>query len=353
MRDTVSLRNSHDRRHRKKTGCYVALHPSPAFAGAGLLRRTQQYASFLRIRPPCLRPFYDAVPLLQLFKTLCEVVMITTAQEDYIGQYAYVPEHILQYVTPISQTEPYLFGDFLVYAKKGHFILVGYPLKETFEEKRLGRALEDAVQCLKPVSVALIAPAIPPSLQQGSSPSTDYYFRLDLSTLSISQKSRNMLRRAGRELSVGKNPHFDQEHKKIVEEFLKSHAADEATRFIFQRIDAYLDSSKTASIFEARTGDGDLVAFDIAEFMPRDYAVYMFNFRSETRHVPGASDLLLSAVMQQAITEGKKYINLGLGINPGVSFFKEKWGGAVFLPHVFCLYHPPRKGLMEMLLRRL
>jgi hypothetical protein len=279
--------------------------------------------------------------------------MITTAQEDYIEQYAYLPEHIPRYVTPISQTEPHLFGDYLVYAKKGHFILVGYPLNEAFEEGRLGRALEDAVQCLKPVSVSLIAPAIPPSLQQGSSPSMDQYYRLDLSTLSISQKSRNMLRRAGRELSVGKNPHFDQEHKKIVEEFLKSHSADEATRFIFRRIDAYLSSSKTASIFEARTGDGDLVAFDIAEFMPKDYAVYMFNFRSHTRYIPGASDLLLSTVMQQAIAEGKKYINLGLGINQGVSFFKEKWGGAVFLPHAFCLYHPPRKGLLEMLLQRL
>ena len=33
--------------------------------------------------------------------------MITAAQEDYIEQHAYVPEHIPQYVTPISQTEPH------------------------------------------------------------------------------------------------------------------------------------------------------------------------------------------------------------------------------------------------------
>jgi hypothetical protein len=279
--------------------------------------------------------------------------MITTAQEVYIEQHAYVPEHIPQYVTPISQTEPHLFGDFLIYARKGHFILVGYPLNEACEEKRLGRALEDAVKCLKPESVSLIAPAIPPSLPNGPHPPTDQYYRLDLSSISISQKMRNMLRRAGRELSVGKNTHFDREHKKMVEEFLKTHSLDEATRFIFQRIDTYLSSSKTASVFEARTGDGELVAFDVAEFKPRDYAVYMFNFRSESRYIPGASDLLLSAVMQQAIAEGKKYINLGLGINPGVTFFKEKWGGEVFLPYAFCLYHPPRKGFLEMLFQRL
>lgn len=279
--------------------------------------------------------------------------MITTAQEDHIVHHAYVPEHIPQYVAPISQTEPHLFGEFLVYAKKGHFILVGYPLNESFEEKRLERALEDAVESLKPASVSLIAPAIPPSLRQDPHSPADNYYRLDLSTVSISQKLRNMLRRAGRELSVGKNLQFGEEHRKIVDAFLKTHSTDEETRFIHQRIDAYLASSKTASIFEARTGDGVLVAFDIAEFKPRDYAVYMFNFRSETRYIPGASDLLFSAVMGQAIAEGKKYINLGLGINPGVAFFKAKWGGVAFLPHSFCVYHPPRKGFLETLLRRL
>ena len=72
--------------------------------------------------------------------------MITAAQEDYIERHAYLPEHIPEYVTAISQTEAFLFGDFLAYAKKGHFILVGYPLEEAFEEKRMEEALEEAVK---------------------------------------------------------------------------------------------------------------------------------------------------------------------------------------------------------------
>ncbi len=279
--------------------------------------------------------------------------MITTAQEDYIELHAYVPEHIPQYVAPISQAEPHLVGEFLVYTKKDLFVLVGYPLNGAFEAKRLEETLADAIGRFKPESVSLIAPAIPRSLQQEPPSPTDHYYRLDLSTVSISQKLRNMLARAGRELSVGKSLGFDQEHKKIVEEFLENHRLDESTRFIFRRIDTYLCSSKTASVFEARTVDGDLVAFDIADFKPRDYAVYMFNFRSQTHYTPGASDLLLSAVIGQATAEGKKYINLGLGINRGVTFFKAKWGGAAFLPHAFCLYRPPRKGILEMLLRKL
>lgn len=279
--------------------------------------------------------------------------MITAAQEAYIGHHAHVPEQIPEYVTSISQTEPHLFGDFLVYARRGHLILVGYPLNEPFVEKNLLKALDDAVECLKPESISLVAPAIPHSLLQGPHPPTDHYYRLERSAVSTSQKLRNMVRRAGRELSVRNNRDFNQEHRNMVEEFLKGHPADDATRFIFRRIDAYLSSSGTASLFEARAGDGELVAFDVAEFKPRDYAVYMFNFRSGSRYLPGASDLLLSAIVEQAFTEGKKYINLGLGINPGVAFFKEKWGGTPFLPHAFSLYHPPKKGLLAMLLENL
>ncbi|MHB8771215.1 MAG: hypothetical protein ACYC7J_09470 [Syntrophales bacterium] len=279
--------------------------------------------------------------------------MITAGQEEYIEQYAYVPEHILPYVASISQAEPHLLGNYLVYGKKGHIIFIGYPFEEAPDQKRLERALEEANQRLKPESVSLIAPAIPPFLPQGPSSPTDHYYRLDLSSLALSQKLRNMVTRAKRELAVGKGAHFDQEHRGMVEAFLASHSVDEATGFIFRRIDAYLSSSTTASIFEARTGDGSLVAFDIADFKPRDYAVYMFNFRSESRYIPGASDLLLSAVIQRAAAEGKKYVNLGLGINPGVIFFKQKWRSEAFLPYAFRLYRPPRKGLLEMLLQRL
>jgi hypothetical protein len=279
--------------------------------------------------------------------------MITAKQQRYIEDYAYVPEHIPHYVTAISQMEPFLFGDFLSYAKKGHLIFIGYPLKEPFEEKRMGRVLEDTVKRLKSESISLIAPSIPSSLNDCVHPPSDHYYRLELSALSISQKLRNMLSRAGQELSVEKNRNFDEEHSKMVDDFLKTHPMDEATQFIFERIGDYFSSSTTVWVFDARNKRGKLVAFDVAEFKPKAYALYMFNFSSDALYVPGASDLLLSEVIQQAKTERKKYINLGLGINPGVTFFKRKWGGEVFLPYSFCLYYPSGKEILETLLPKL
>ena len=279
--------------------------------------------------------------------------MITTRQQRYIEDYAYVPEHLSQYVTAISQTEPFLIDEFLIYAKKDRLIFVGYPLEENFNERQLIRSLENAIKRFKPKEIALTAPSIPSSINGRPHPPSDYYYRLDLSTLSISQKLRNMLKRAGRELFVEKNKNFDEEHRKMVEEFVKAHPVDEATRLIFQRIGKYLSSSKTAWVFNARNRIGNLVAFDVAEFGPNDYAIYMFNFSSDALYVPGASDLLLYQLIQQARTERKKYINLGLGINPGVTSFKKKWGGAIFHPYTFCFYDRSGEEILEVLLPKL
>jgi hypothetical protein len=279
--------------------------------------------------------------------------MITRAERGYIEENAYLPEHIPQYVTAVSKTEPFLFDDYIVHAKRNHLIFVGYPLQDPFDEKQMGKALENAMKRFKPGSVALIAPMIPSYMNGCDHPPPDHYYRLDVSALSISQKLRNMLSRASRELAVEKTRKFGREHKKLVDNFLDTHPVDEGTQFIFKRIDKYVSSSTTAWVFDARTSRGELVGFDIAEFKPRDYTIYMFNFSSGALYVPGASDLLLFEVIQQAKTESKKHINLGLGINQGVTFFKKKWGGVAFLPYAFTLYHPPRKENLETLLQKL
>jgi len=279
--------------------------------------------------------------------------MITVSQQRYIEDYAYVPEHLSHYVTAISQTEPFLIDDFLIHIKGDHLIFVGYPLRGPWGEKQMVRVLEKAIQRFKPKTVALTGPDIPSSLKNCVHPPPDHYYRLDLSSISISQKLRNMLKRADKELSVEKGHTLDEEHRNMVEEFLKTHPVDKATGFIFQRIGYYLSSSETAWVFDARTEGGELVAFDVAEFKPKDYAFYMFNFGSDASYVPGASDLLLSIVIQQAKTERKKYINLGLGINRGVTFFKKKWAGMPFLPYASCLYHPSRREDLDALLQKL
>jgi hypothetical protein len=71
----------------------------------------------------------------------------------------------------------------------------------------------------------------------------------------------------------------------------------------------------------------------------------MFNLRSTKDNVPGASDLLFHEMVNISQSEGKRAINLGLGIHPGIRRFKEKWGGVPFLSYSSALVHRKPLGL--------
>ncbi|MFZ5821131.1 MAG: hypothetical protein ACOYYJ_14650 [Chloroflexota bacterium] len=258
--------------------------------------------------------------------------MITDPERAYIAERAYLPEHLPHYVTAISRTEPFLLGDFVAHLAGTHLVFVGYPLTGDFEAGKMLEALEQAQGRFEASRVSLLAPPLPHP-PQGCSPSpADQYFRLDLSRLRLPKKTRNMLARARREVTVETGT-FGREHKRLVEEFVRAHRLDAAERFIFQRVGEYA-KCESALVFEARTARGDLAAFDVAEFGAREYAFYMFNFRARRRSVPGASDLLLAHIIEHAQADGKRFLNLGLGIDAGVAFFKKKWGATPFLEHI-------------------
>jgi hypothetical protein len=162
-----------------------------------------------------------------------------------------------------------------------------------------------------------------------------------------------MLKRAGRDLVVERSRRLEKEHHQMVKEFLKTHKVDEASQFIIKRIPEYLSSAPSVWVFSAREKGGALAAFDIAEFGARHYAIYMFNFTSRSHYIPGASDLLLSEVINCAREENKEFINLGLGINTGVTFFKKKWGGVPLYPYNFCLTSLLKQDTQDSLLNKL
>ncbi len=279
--------------------------------------------------------------------------MITDNELNSILEQAYIPEQVTDYVTAVSGAEPFLFGDFVAYRKEERLIFIGYSLLNDFKEKRVKKALEEAVRRFKPIRVALIAHSVPSSVLPDTPPSYDQYYRLDLTDLYVSQKVRNMINRAGRLLKVERRKNLNKAHEELIHEFLRDHPVGRETQFIFERIPHYLSCSETAWAFDARAEGGDVVAFDVAEMGPKSYGFYMFNFTSRNRFVPGASDLLLWEIIQQAKSEGKRYLNLGLGINPGVTFFKEKWGGKPFVPYAFVDYAPAGAVQLDGLFQKL
>lgn len=279
--------------------------------------------------------------------------MIHQAEIEFIQTHAYVPEHLVSYISAISGAEPFLFDNYLCCSKDEVLIFIGYPLGVPFREKEAKAILDKAVKKLKPHIISLIAPAIEKQLGTITQRSSDQYYRLSLDSFAPTTTVKNMVRRASRELAVERGNRWGKEHDGLISEFLAAHHVSPETAGIFHRIPYYIAASQTVILLNARTWEGSLIAFDVADFGSKDYLFYMFNFASRRHYVPGASDLLLSEVVGIAREQGKKFVNLGLAINEGVTFFKKKWGGVPFLGHELLVCEASRAGIIDSLLGRL
>ena len=255
--------------------------------------------------------------------------MLSSNEHNRIYQQAYVPEHLPDYVAAISGSEPYLFQDYLCYLHSNHLIFIGYPLGD--DPAEISRVYQAACERLNPRAIMLVADDLS-SLPEGSQTQpADRYYRLDLPLKSLSPDVAYMVRRAERELKIEAGQ-FGREHKRLIKDFIGRQNLSDEQIHIFKQVQRYMKRSKTAHLLEARKA-GRLVAFSIVDMGSARYAFYQFNFRTAKIAVPGASDLLFNKMVQLAQSEGKQAINLGLGINPGIRRFKEKWGGEPFLAH--------------------
>ncbi|MGD8226469.1 MAG: hypothetical protein PVH82_13525 [Desulfobacteraceae bacterium] len=259
--------------------------------------------------------------------------MLDREERRLVYEHAYLPEHLPDYVEAVSGAEAYLMDDYLCFKRRNHLIFVGYPLKN--KTRNTQKAYDAACKRFRPTTIAIVAPEIwlPPETYEAHP--EDCYYRLDLPLASIKSEVAYMVRRANRDLKVNTGT-FAKEHKKLVKVFLSSHELSQEQKEIYKGIPPYLKRSSSALLLEARRGD-DLVAFNIVDMGSANYAFYLFNIRSVKENVPGASDLLFHEMVKKAEAEGKKALNLGLGIHPGVRRFKEKWGAKPFLTHASAL----------------
>lgn len=253
--------------------------------------------------------------------------MLNDQDRKRIYRHACIPEHLPDYVGAVSGGEPFLHRNYLYFLVKKHLIFIGYPLESHSDHP--ARIYDFICERFQPTSAAVIASAIWLPTEQYDQQASDRYYRLDLPIPPIDSAVAYMLRRAQRELQVTRGS-FGKEHKKIIKAFVADHHFNRHQKHLFKYIPQYLKTSDSAVLIEARRGK-ELAAFNIVDLGAADYAFYLFSFRSKKINVPGASDLIFHEMVDLAHVEGKKTVNLGLGINSGIRRFKEKWGGRPFL----------------------
>jgi len=276
--------------------------------------------------------------------------MITEEQEREILRKAYVPEQIVGLMRILSGGEPFLIHDFLCLAGEGWLIVIGYPLEGDFRTGPLEKALREAVGRFRPVHLWFAAPEVPPSFSASCSErESDFYYLLDLQSLSVNRALMRAVQRASKELTVERSTGMSREHEALIREFLRRQGPGPRVRELFLAMPRYVSRSSGCTVLSAWDHEGRLAAMYVVELSAESFATYLVGCHSREHYVPHASDLLFYEMILLAKGHAKRAINLGLGVNQGIRRFKEKWGGVPWLRYEFCGCTSPKGRLLQML----
>jgi class 3 adenylate cyclase len=275
--------------------------------------------------------------------------MIGPDRLSRVSAEAAVPEQVVAYVTAVAGSRPRLVGACVGYASDGDVVLVGYPLHDPRDEQAMAAAVQEALRIPGLRRITVVGPARPPQAPAQSRLMQDSYLFLSLPRPAPRQKLRNLLRRADRELTIDSGRYCGEDHMALVGRYLDERGLEAGTRHIFRQLPTYLQASPRSLLFSARRADGRLVAFCVGEFVSLSTAFFMFCFRDRDLAPPGSTDVLLAELLDEASRRGQIRMNLGLGINAGVRFFKQKWGAEALLPYVQVSWEPASRGFFSHL----
>lgn len=275
---------------------------------------------------------------------------------DNITAMAQTPDQLIPYVEAVSGMKSIPCGDCVLHTYEGSAVLVAYAPHDPLDCDHMDKAVENALKETELTELTVLGPAIPHAAPIHFTKNEDMYWGIKLDQLQKSPRLKNMLKRASRDLKVlsaSGEEAWTGEHDKLLEDFCERKKAElsDGSKFIFKQLKKYLSRSQEALLFSAWDGEDRLNACAIGDFSAFSTAFYMFSFRYKDA-VPGSSDLLLNYIVNEAIARGYERLNLGLGINGGVEFFKKKWGAMPLFPYVESSWKIKRKSWFARLLGR-
>jgi hypothetical protein len=253
--------------------------------------------------------------------------MLTSEEEAYILEQAYVPEHCIGLMTHVSGGEPYLIDDFFLCRKENWIILIGYPLKDNFTSDKLEAVFDKVKRKFRPEFVSLVAPQLPSSLAVNCQETeSDAYFTLETQKPVIRGPVKRNLRKAQQNLRVEFSSGMQDGHRELMHEFVARTLLSERVKRLLFKMPEFVAGSDTALVLNAWDKAHKLAAFYVVDLEAKRFSNYITGCHSKKNYVRGASDLLLFELINLSLKYDKPYIHLGLGVNAGIRRFKAKWG---------------------------
>ena len=263
--------------------------------------------------------------------------MITPEQQEWINAHAYVPEHCVRLMTGVSGGEPFLIEDYFCCLTGDVLIVVGYPLGREFEPQDLEMALNRMKMRFRPKRISLAAPEVPSSLTNSCSErETDQYYTLDLNSLTIPAALRRTIAKAARNLRIEHGNALSGAHEELAREFVGLVNPPSRVKALLFKMWDYVGATDDSVVLSTWDRDEKLAAFYVLDFSTTLFSTYVIGCHSKRNYVSGASDVLASEMIRLSLQRDKQYIHLGLGVNPGIRRFKEKWGGVPSMRYEMC-----------------
>lgn len=293
---------------------------------------------------------------------------------DYTAR-ALVPEHLEHYVRSLGPCTPMRVSDFLAWKRGSSLILAGYPREEgdffcqsgTANAERiaaacsgLDTALAQALELPFVENMTVLAPMSPAGTPPNALIHRDMYHGVDLGQIKPSGKLANMLRRAGRDIAVETGSAWTKEHDALLAGVITLMRQRKGARqlsgdsaVLFSRIPNLVRQNPDKIVlYSARRKDSQTLAgFVAGDHSSYTTSFYLFALKAPDAP-PGTADALLQAFLQHSRDLGQIRSNLGLSINDGIRFFKEKWGATPWFPLVECSFKKPSKGFFARLFGR-
>lgn len=260
--------------------------------------------------------------------------MLSSGQEKFILQHAYVPEHIINLMVGLSQAEPFYENGYIFFVKKGILIFIGYRLPEISPGEDFSPFMQRSMKKFPSEVTWFIAPEIPSSLMnEVKERESDFYYILRTGSANFSPRLLRATQKAAQKLTVTKSHEFSPEHILLTKEYAAQENIPPRIKELFGRLADYVKYSSTSLILSAWDERGKLSAYYVLELAGARFITYVLGGYSRENYVPHASDLLFYEMYKLAQELDKEYVHLGLGVNEGIRKFKIKWGGLPYLPY--------------------
>lgn len=264
---------------------------------------------------------------------------------------AKVPEHSLPLMEAISRGKPMLLDSWLFFSQDDWLMAIGYPLQGQFDVHSFDAALRKARERTGASSIFAIAPDMPARLQS-KIVERDRYYALPVQA-KIPSRLKNQAAKAAQGLTVSQGARFTAAHRRLWAEFLERKEKTMSPRVaaLYAATPGAMASGRLR-LLDARDENGELCATLLLDYNPQNFVSYILGAHSRQHYAAHAMDLLFYEMLGHAAKAGKKYIHLGLGVNPGIERFKRKWGAIPFFPYAYAQWEENGGEAMPLVLAR-